>query len=397
MNHDPERVPEVKSALQSALRLKIIPGLDATRAVAVSLVVFFHFNYLPTATGEMGVMIFFVLSGFLITRILLMEFRKSGTISLREFYRRRTLRIFPTFYVCWLVETLLIAIHREHIRWWEPWTSFFYLSDYARAIAGPETIRHMPIAWSLAIEEQFYLLWPAVLLRMLMSRKNAARAVAVFILCVWIYRAILFIGFHVSYGYIYNAFDTRIDALMIGSLLAILTVDAATDPRTAKALALPVKSPWLGVLPLGALLLTIVFYSRIKESPWLSMASFSLQPAFVAVFLIQAVCFGNSQWRLLAHPGLRFIAKISYALYLYHFLVITEFDRISFASYSGEFLGFRVLDPANHLRMLFRLAPAVIVPVISYYAVELPFMRMRDRKKRSSKAVGVDDAVVPAP
>jgi hypothetical protein len=78
-------------------------------------------------------------------------------------------------------------------------------------------------------------------------------------------------------------------------------------------------------------------------------------------------------------------------------LVITEFNRISFAGYSGEFLGFRVLDPAHHLRMAFRLAPAVIVPIISYYVVELPFMRMRDQKKRSLQALGVDDAVVPAP
>jgi peptidoglycan/LPS O-acetylase OafA/YrhL len=83
----------------------------------------------------------------------------------------------------------------------------------------------MVVSWSLAIEEQFYLLWPAVLLWILVSRKNAGRALAFFILGVWVHRAILFVGFHVSYGYIYNAFDTRIDALMIGSLLAILTVD----------------------------------------------------------------------------------------------------------------------------------------------------------------------------
>ncbi len=94
--------------------------MDAIRAAAVSLVVFMHFGYLPAATGELGVMMFFVLSGFLITRILRTEYLETGTISLREFYRRRTFRIFPTFYVCWLLETLLITLHREHIRWWEP-------------------------------------------------------------------------------------------------------------------------------------------------------------------------------------------------------------------------------------------------------------------------------------
>jgi hypothetical protein len=99
---------------------KVIPGLDAVRAAAVSMVVFMHFGYLPTTFGELGVMTFFVLSGFLITRILFKEYLKTGTISLRELYRRRTMRIFPTFYVCWLLEMLLIVIHRERIpgsRW----------------------------------------------------------------------------------------------------------------------------------------------------------------------------------------------------------------------------------------------------------------------------------------
>lgn len=392
MRRNPEGSAQNVSALQIALRLKIIPGLDAIRAAAVSMVVLMHFGYLPTATGELGVMMFFVLSGFLITRILLTEYLKTGTISLREFYRRRTLRIFPTFYVCWLLETLLITLHREHIHWWEPWASFFYLSDYARAIAGPEAVRHMVVAWSLAIEEQFYLLWPAVLLWMLLSRKNAIRAVSVFIACVWVHRAILFVGFHVSYGYVYNAFDTRIDALMIGSLLAILTVDAAQNPLTAKLLAQPVRTPWLGALSVGAILLTVIFDPSIKKIPWLSMTSFSLQPVFIAIFLIQAVCFGKSQWRVLAHPALRFIAKISYALYLYHFLVISEGNRISFLGYSGHFLGFRVLDPAHHVRMLLRVIPALLLAIGSYYAIELPFMRMRDRKKRALE-VTAEEAV----
>jgi peptidoglycan/LPS O-acetylase OafA/YrhL len=128
--------------------------------------------------------------------------------------------------------------------------------------------------------------------------------------------------------------------------------------------------------------------------PWLSMTSFSLQPVFIAVLLIQAVCFGNSHWRLLAHPVLRYVAKISYALYLYHFVVLIEGERISFSGYSGEFLGFRVLDPAHHLRLLLRLIPALILPIISYYAVGLPFMRLRDRKKRPLKAVAAEDVAL---
>lgn len=390
---DPTALPPIpgdsamppNSLLQSALKLKTIPGLDAVRAAAVSLAFLFHFWLLPSGAGEVGVTMFFVLSGFLITRILLVEYAKTGTISLRKFYRNRALRILPTFYVCWLLETLLIAVHREHIRWWEPWASFFYLTDYARAIAGPETIRHMGIAWSLAIEERFYLLWPAMLLWMLASRRKASRVVVVFTLCVWIYRAVLFAGLHVSYGYVYNAFDTRIDALMIGSLLAILTAEAVNKPAISNVLAFFSGSPWLGVAPVAGLVSILVFDTSIKTKPWLSMTSLSLQPVLIAVLLIQSVCFGISHWRILAHPILRFMAKISYAVYLYHALVLSEGGRITIAGHSGRFLGFRFLDPAQHPRQLVLLIPALIIPVISYYCVELPFMRLRDQKGRRSR------------
>jgi peptidoglycan/LPS O-acetylase OafA/YrhL len=102
----------------------------------------------------------------------------------------------------------------------------------------------------------------------------------------------------------------------------------------------------------------------------------------IALLLIQAVCFGNAQWRILAHPALRFIAKISYAVYLYHALVIQEARRITITGHSGRFLGLRYLDPANHPRQILLVIPAIAIPIISYYGIERPFMRLRDRKKK---------------
>lgn len=367
------------TTLQSNLKLKTIPGLDAVRAVAISLVFLFHFGGLPSAAGELGVTMFFVLSGFLISRILLGEYGKTGTISLRAFYRNRAFRILPTFYACWLLETLALALHRVHVRWWEAWTSFFFLTDYARALAGPETIQNMSIAWSLAIEEQFYLLWPAVLLWLLVSRHNASRIVTGFILCVWIYRAVLAVALSVPYGYIYNAFDTRIDALMIGSLLALLSWESEDNPM----LAFVTRSPWLGALPLAGLAATFAFDPVLKRQPWSSMASFTIQPVLIGVLLIQAVCYGGAQWRVLANPVLRFIAKISYALYLYHALVLGEGERITISG-GGRFLGFRFLDANGHPRLLLLAIPAVLLPVASYYGLERLFLRLRDRKTKKA-------------
>ena len=365
----------------SAVRLKTIPGLDAVRAMSVVLVVLFHSWVLPSSCGELGVMSFFVLSGFLITRILLVEHAKTGTISLRHFYRNRVYRIMPTFYVCWLLETALFAYHKTPLKWWEPWLSFFYLTDYARAIAGEEAIKHLPVAWSLAVEEQFYLLWPAVLIWLLSRHMKAWRAVAIFVGCVWVHRMVLHAGFGVSYDYIYNAFDTRIDALMIGALMALLTVEASRNDRAARLLSSLTASPWLILPPLAGIILAAVLDPRIKPIPVVSMLTMSVQPILIAWVLIQTVCYGNVYWQFLANGAIRFVARISYALYLYHAVVFNEATRMTFPNSSGRFLGIRLLDVDHHPRMLFMIIPAVIIPIISYYAVERPFMRLRDRKR----------------
>ncbi len=367
--------------LRSSLNARVIPGLDAARAVAVTLVILFHFSLLPSSAGELGVMLFFVLSGFLITGILLREYATTGKISLREFYRRRAFRIFPTFYVCWCLELLLVRYHGVAVRWWEPWATFFYMTDYARAIAGPETIQFLPIAWSLAIEEKFYLLWPAALFWLLRSGRKPWRVVAAFIGGIWIYRAVLHAGLGVPYGHIYNAFDTRIDALMVGSLLAILSADAAADRQTARFVTSCIRSPWQVLGPLLSLLVLAGFDSQIKAHPWLSMTAFSAQPVLIAALLIQIVCFGPLYWRFLAHPALRFVARISYALYLYHALVLTEAHRITLSGFSGRLFGVRYLTPDKHPRIFLSVLPAILISVASYYCVELPFMRLRDRDR----------------
>src|ERR1035438_8133700 len=97
-----------------------IPGLDAIRALAILLVVAWHWQgligdyVLHGGFGPFGVTIFFVLSGYLITSLLLREYRKTGTISLGKFYRNRALRLFPVFYICWGINSALIIFHRVH-------------------------------------------------------------------------------------------------------------------------------------------------------------------------------------------------------------------------------------------------------------------------------------------
>jgi peptidoglycan/LPS O-acetylase OafA/YrhL len=115
------RLQTIDAELDQILHTRVISGLDAARALAVILVlidhfrVFDYFSLAHLATGSLGVMIFFVLSGFLITSMLLKEFRQTGNISLANFYRRRAYRIFPNFYCCWILTTVVYFLGRDLI------------------------------------------------------------------------------------------------------------------------------------------------------------------------------------------------------------------------------------------------------------------------------------------
>ena len=239
----------IDQELGGALKAKVISGLDALRALAISLVLLDHYELLDHLWGgrhlyfgSLGVMIFFVLSGFLITSMLLKEYRRSGSISLRNFYRRRAYRIFPTFYVCWIITTIVECLAHTY-RWKTSVVSFFYLMDYGRALfpLSERPYLHLWISWSLAIEEKFYLLWPLLLLLLLKRQSALIRTMCAIIAGLWIYRAILFLGFHVSWEYLYSAFEMRADSLLTGCLLSILVERERTRayflPRAPLAVA----------------------------------------------------------------------------------------------------------------------------------------------------------------
>src|SRR5690242_8294288 len=220
------------SQLQSRLRLPAIPALDGIRAICVFLVIFYHLGFertLPFVPGPLGVLGFFVLSGFLITWLLLKEHEKSGSISLRGFYRRRALRIFPAFYVFWLlaVGSRLLAHGEGQLPWSQAFSAFFYVSNYFHAILhpSPDFILH---TWSLSAEEQFYLLWPLTFLVFARKRRRLIAFLSLLIAAIWVHRIHLWIVAHAAY-YVTYAFDTRADALLVGCLLALVLKEGLAD------------------------------------------------------------------------------------------------------------------------------------------------------------------------
>jgi peptidoglycan/LPS O-acetylase OafA/YrhL len=361
----------INQELTRILDTKVISGLDAVRALAVSLVLidhsmlFDHFLGVRLGVGSLGVLIFFVLSGFLITSLLLKEYRRTGSISFANFYRRRAYRIFPTFYCCWILTT--VVEYFAHVLDWKPaLASFFYFMDYWRAFGPPDSPAHMFISWSLAIEEKFYLLWPLLLLFLLRRRPTLIRALVYIILGQWVYRGVLYLVFQVRFYYLYYSFDMRVDALLAGCLLALLLENESTRLLCCRLLS----KQWLSILPP----LALAFVAVAPPSNRLAfLLVWSIEPLIVAAMLLHAIYWGSKSWTICNSAIVRVTAKLSYALYLYHPLAgkIAYVLHLRHIGYSTGVL-------------------TVLMANASYFLIERPFMRMRDHRTTAYRAARAD-------
>ncbi|MBV9082058.1 MAG: acyltransferase [Acidobacteriaceae bacterium] len=357
--------------LRANLNRPRIPGLDGIRAIAVFLVIFSHFP-LDWANGAMGVIMFFVLSGFLITWLLLNELEKTGNISLKAFYKRRTFRIFPAFYAYWIFGIGITLLHRRPMPIGISIASLCYVTNYYLAILHPHTDSFLGHAWSLGVEEQFYLLWPLVVL---LNRRNLARLTWIplcIIPAVWINRAVLYFGFHVDQSYIYHAFDTRLDHLMVGCLLAILL----KRRLFARPLRILCEHPAAPLASVGYLAFSCYLLDRLGfayRHTW----AWAADPFVIAIFIVQ---IASGTWRWLNHPVLSFLGRISYSLYLYQQLTLSTARRVT-ASYPVA------------VQLVFAVAVTIAFATASYYLVEQPVLRWSRRSKRTVvQPISIDTA-----
>ncbi|MGH9769702.1 MAG: acyltransferase family protein, partial [Blastocatellia bacterium] len=347
--------------LQSKLALRHIPALDGIRAIAVFLVIFYHtgFEYAP---GAQGVTIFFVLSGFLITWLLLGENERLGDISLKGFYRRRILRIFPAFYAYWLGVILLLVVTNKFILWPHAISSFFYVSNYYNAILGdPNTA--FSHTWSLAIEEQFYLLWPLAFWGLRRDLKKMTTFLVCLIGAVWIHRAILLLAFKVDQAYFYAAFDTRIDHLMVGCLAAVLLKRGALYSFW-KAICSSLYAPLIVLaLYVGSIRLNQSLPHWYRDG-----VGSAVEPLLIAMLMVQLISLSStSAVKWIESPPMRYLGRISYSLYLFHPLTVSPvMSRLSDKPLMAQSAA---------------IALTVIVATISYYVVERPFLKLRNARR----------------
>lgn len=363
-----------------------MPELDVLRGVAVLLVLFFHgfgFQYdgarfsrfahyfvLATKPGWIGVNLFFVLSGFLITGILLDS--KHEPHYFRRFYIRRALRILPAYYAILLILAVVPMTgwfpHRQ-ISWQFLGLSFVYLSNLTTLFSVP--MQYGPL-WTLAVEEHFYLLWPAVI-RSLPRRAVAYCALAIVAICP-ILRAISYkLGLQYGAPYTWQVAD----GLAMGSLLGLLSRSWLEERRLMKRAAICCLA--VGVISLGVGLPFGIFLGRTFLGGVFRITA--LNVFFTGVLGLTLVLgAGNDNWTTLRPTLLlRYFGKISYGLYLIHMLTFDFTDHLiaQFVQYPSA----AVQASFGLMCLRFGIAGAIAVGIaaLSRECFEEKFLRLKDR------------------
>lgn len=364
-------------------RADYLPGLDGVRAIAVLAVLLYHLDINGFFTaGFLGVDLFFVLSGFLITAQLLREFERDGTIALRDFYVRRARRLFPAVAALLVVALLLAevfapdAIHRTRgdvlpaVLYFSNWWQIFSEQSYFEIAARPALLQHL---WSLAIEEQFYIVWPLAMVALLRYRqRNRIHWIALGLMALsgaWMAWLAITRGYPdaADPSRVYLGTDTHAFGLFAGAALAALW-----DPRKRLIAAPPPEAPtaspwgqspasamdWLGMSALALLVAAMLLTG--EASPWLYRGGFIAFVLLAAVLLFAATQPQGSLPRLLSARPLAWLGKRSYALYLWHWPI--------FVLLRPEF----ELPDNPLLQAAVRLALTGIAAELSYRYVEQP-------------------------
>ena len=353
-------------------RFRHVPALDGLRGVAVVLVVLSHADttlpdgrpvplpYRLLHGGFLGVDLFFVLSGFLITALLLEE-ANAGGVRPGAFYARRALRLLPALY-------LFLAVHAVYA--WRAGLhagnerssilrAVLYVSNWQSADRLLSVSDGMGHLWSLAVEEQFYLGWPLLLVLLLAidpRRRALPWVLSVAVVGIGIHRAVLW-QHGLTWIPLFVRTDTRADALLLGALGAVLWHRGAP--------ARPERLATTGTVA-ALLALVIVLFAR-HDLAWMYLGGLTAF-AICAGLVVVAVAETDSVLsRALAHPGLRRLGRVSYGLYLWHLLVFSAVRRW--------------VDPAVPVvpRLLLALAISAGCTAISWTVVERPALRMKRR------------------
>lgn len=338
------------------------PALDGLRAISILLVIVSHGGMGHIVPGNLGVMIFFVISGFLITHQLQDEINTTHSICLRNFYWRRFLRLTPALLTYLLLFSLLLLplgykMTLPHIS-----SALLYYVNYYKIFYNYPTHSPLPILWSLAVEEHFYVLFPCPLL--LLSKRPKLLLPCLWSLCglVTLWRILLFFNCNslehwrvcgIRSELRFHGTDAIADVILYGALAAIYYPKIKT--------CLPVG---IFVLSLAALFFSLAY----REPLFRETIRFTLQGISISILIIACI---EQRFRLLnlflESSWMRYIGKLSYSLYLFHFGIMVMIDALR---EQGLFPLWMPTFPAYFFL-------SFICAALSYHYIERPFLTLR--------------------
>ena len=387
-------------------RLGHIPSFDGLRGIFVLIVVGYHAGLLDKFLGTPIVIDwFFVASGFLITTLLLDEKNATGTVSLRNFYSRRVLRLFPAMYAMlgiFLIFMIVVKVVApeavaEADLWWVEIVAAATYSYYVVAAFLPGRIGLIGHTWSLTVEEQFYFIWPLLLNRTLKkaTRRNDRNLIvgAVVFIAIMVFlrvRLNYMIEFNPTnvgkfadegnvtwQGVVYRCAAVRPDMIVLGCLTAFV---ARAIPRPVPQHVLRLLA-WLG--PIGWLLFIAILVGAgrfpgfgLFGGPVYQLALFALAPITLDLFFRPRTVYG----RALAWQPFRYLGARSYGIYLWHIPVALPFLGIIDESYGAK----------KYAVGLVVTVLGVLAGMASFRFVEKPFLRLKETKFRRPEEKAAD-------
>jgi len=359
--------------------IRRLPGLDGLRGIAVLAVIIYHADVSLLVGGFLGVDVFFVLSGFLITSLLIDELTRTNTVDRARFYIRRIRRLMPALFLVLffsvLVSGLFVLDAAYHVRRDLPWAITFVLNwsylffeqSYFVNISRPPLLQHL---WSLSVEEQFYVIWPIMLIGLYKVKiGNISPRAKIFIASVvmaiastaWMIQLSVSNGFPIPNdpSRVYFGTDTHAMGLLVGCAAAALWRSERLNEKLTPDRAAAMNG--LGLLSLAGLAYFFVFVSELNE--FLYRGGFLVLSILTAILVVIAAHPGLKFGSWLGNPVLKWFGDRSYGIYLWHWPIFVLMR-------SG--IDIQWPDP---IAFVVKIAIVLVISDLSYRFVELPIRK----------------------
>lgn len=344
-----------------------IPALDGFRGAAILVVVISHYGYGNLIPGGFGVTLFFFISGFLITRLMIGEQRKNGHIDLKNFYIRRLLRLYPALLLMTLISSLYIVLIGCDIRPRELLSTLFYYRNYYMVYFSGEIpiqcTKVFDIVWSLAIEEHFYIVFPLLFIAFWKRPGQLLFLMAVGVAAVlaWRLYIVATMGMNEFTVYkIYHLTETRADAIMYGCLVSFVL-----DSRWGSDYVRFASHKLTFAIALALLVFTFVY----RDATFRETFRYSVQGISMSLF-VPAILYSRHYTAILTKlntPWLTTVGRLSYSIYMFHWFGVCVADHL-------------ISPERRSLPWLMVALPlGLALSLVSYHFVETPMNRLRKR------------------